>query len=458
MFDRLIALNRGQIVLLASLCLVVIGTVDWVTGPEIALSIFYLVPVALVAASVGKKAGLATALGAGAVWLGIEVATNHLSHPAIAYWNGAVRTGIFSIFAWIVALIADRTRELRSLNASLAKMVEERSAALRDQTALLESILNSIGEGVVVADAAGRVVKHNPAAERILGCSPAETDLAAPHPGHDHDPSLGQALRGVRLDAEEIHWPISGRWIALTARPVTDPLGSIKGGVVVFHDVTERRLLERQVAEASEREQRRLGEDLHDSVCQQLVSIAFAARLLADKLAESRPVESRDAAELVEMLNAAISQARQVARGLYLVGLEEDGLVAVIEEMAAQIRSRHQINCAFCSHTTTPVEDPVTARELFRIAQEAVANALKHGHPEHLQITLDADDQRILLCIENDGIPIPPKEARGDGMGLHLMRHRARLIGGTLTIDSSGPGGTEVVCEVPRWNPPLPTP
>jgi PAS domain-containing protein len=171
MFDRLIALNRGQIVLLASLCLVVIGTVDWVTGPEIALSIFYLVPVALVAASVGKKAGLATALGAGAVWLGIEVATNHLSHPAIAYWNGAVRTGIFSIFAWIVALIADRTRELRSLNASLAKMVEERSAALRDQTALLESILNSIGEGVVVADAAGRVVKHNPAAERILGCS-----------------------------------------------------------------------------------------------------------------------------------------------------------------------------------------------------------------------------------------------------------------------------------------------
>jgi PAS domain S-box-containing protein len=454
MFDRLTALNRGRILLVAGLCLGVVGAIDWITGPEIALSIFYLVPVALVAASVGKKAGLLTALAAGAIWLGIELSTNHLSHPAIAYWNGGVRTGIFSTFAWIVGLIADRTRELRSLNASLAKKVEERSAALRDQTALLESILNSIGEGVVVADAAGRVVKHNPAAERILGCSPVETDLAAPEPGHDDKPLLARALCGERLDGEEIHWRATGKWIALTGRPVTDSFGTIKGGVVVFRDVTERRFLERQVAEASEREQRRLGEDLHDSVCQQLVSIAFAARLLADKLAETRPVESRIATELVEMLNGAISQARQVARGLYLVGLEEDGLVAVIEGMAAQIRSRHRINCAFCSHTTAPVEDPVTARELFRIAQEAVANALKHGHPEHLQITLDADDQRILLCIENDGIPIPPEEARGDGMGLHLMRHRARLIGGTLTIDSSGPGGTEVVCEIPRWNTP----
>ena len=450
MIEQLTALPRLRLFLLAAIGIVVVGAIDLSTGPELAFSIFYLLPIALVAWSASISATLAVALTCGAVWLGIEIATHQLSHPAILYWNGAVRTGVFCIVGWMVALVAKRTRELHGLNDSLAQKVAERSAALRDQSELLESVLDSIGEGVVVADTAGRVVKSNPAARRILGAAPPDADRVTEP---ELEP-LRRALLGSPVDAEEVPWFADEnrppQWLALTGRPIAGGRSETKGAVVVVRDVTERRLLERQVAEASDREQRRLGADLHDGVCQQLVGVAFAARLLADKLAAAQPAESRAAAEIVALIDSALGQTRQVSRGLYLSGLESGGLAEALDELAEQVRQRNRLDCVCYTRLTSPVDDPVVCRELYRIAQEAVANALKHGRPRHLQLTLDSDERRILLCIENDGLPFPAAPPNGQGMGLQMMRHRARLLGGTLTLDSTGPAGTEVVCEVPR--------
>lgn len=458
MFAQLIALPKARLYWLASVLVVLIGALDWVTGPDVALSVFYLLPIALIAWSAGMGPGLTTALASGAVWLWVEVSTMKPSHPAIPYWNGFVRTSVFCIVGWTISLVANRTRALQALNGSLAQRVDERNAALRAQTDLLESILGSIGEGVVVADMSGKVIRSNSAACRILGMDPGTSEPGSADGSAGRWAPLESALLGDHVDGDEVTWrskddgPI--QWLVVTCRPVSMADGAQSGTVVVFRDITERRLLERQVAEVGEREQRRLGADLHDGVCQELVGIAFGARLLADSVAQSDPHAFKAANEILEQLNSAITHTREVARGLYLVGLEEDGLVAALDQLAARIRARHGIRCAVCSHSTEPVVDPVTARELFRIAQEAVANALKHGKPTHVQITLDVDENRILLCVENDGTPMAPEISRGTGMGLQMMRHRARLIGGTIGIDSSGPGGTEVVCEIPqRRNP-----
>jgi PAS domain S-box-containing protein len=449
MLDTLTSLSRPQRLALAAFSLAAVGVVDWMTGPELAFSVFYLIPVALLAWTESRWQGFAAALVAGGTWLLVEISTNHLSHPAIPYWNGTVRTAVFAVVAFTVSLAAERTRELRALNASLAQKVEDRSAALRRQTGLLESILDSIGEGVVVGDAAGRPIKFNPAARAILGMRAEDTVPA------DQPAVFLRALLGEPMDDAEIHWvrqdSPQDQWLVLTARPISQGGERMGGSVLVFRDVTERRHLERQVAETSEREQRRLGADLHDGVCQQLVGIAFAARILADKLSADRPDESRNAAEIADMLNAALAQTRTVARGLYLVELEDGGLVPALEELASQTRFRHRVDCAFDARVSRPVDDPAVSRELYRITQEAVANALKHGLPTRIRIGLEADHRSIRLRVSNDGQPVRPDAARdARGMGLHMMRHRARLIGGSFVFDGSAPDGAEVRCDVPR--------
>jgi signal transduction histidine kinase len=210
--------------------------------------------------------------------------------------------------------------------------------------------------------------------------------------------------------------------------------------------------LGRQVAEASDREQRRLGQDLHDGLCQHLVSTAFAARGLAAKLTDRSLPEAEDASEIAELLGASISQARDVARGLCLVPLEAGGLASALDELATHVRSQRHITCQFIEKASVQALEETVGANLFRIAQEAVNNAIKHAQARRITMTLSADPEQMRLDIEDDGAGFPQCRDSARGLGLHIMNYRARMIGAALTIASPPGGGTQVTCLLRRSN------
>src|SRR5438270_337155 len=157
----------------------------------------------------------------------------------------------------------------------------------------------------------------------------------------------------------------------------------------IARDITERKRLERELLDISNREQRRIGHDLHDGVCQQLAGIALMTSSLAEQLEEKRVPESAEVERITSLLNAVIDQTRGVARGLFPVRLEQNGLVSALEELAANASQLFQLECKFvCEHPPAFVENTI-ALHLYYIVQEAIANAAKHGRAKNVVITLD---------------------------------------------------------------------
>ena len=272
-------------------------------------------------------------------------------------------------------------------------------------------------------------------------------------PASRENPLL-RAVRGEAVDGAEMflrHASLpAGIWLSINSRPLVNQAGKTAGGVIVFSDISTRKSLERQIAEVSDREQRRLGEDLHDGLCQHLVSVAFAARKLAAKLAEQSKLEAEEATQIAELLGESIAQARAVARGLYLVPLEAGGLRSALEEFVMQVQSRHRLSCQFVERVSVPIVGEMVVTNLFRIAQEAVNNAIKHAQASQIAVTLSADREQIMLTIEDDGTGFQPGSEQSRGMGLHLMNYRARMLGAALHIEPRPGGGTVVSCSVRR--------
>jgi signal transduction histidine kinase len=265
-----------------------------------------------------------------------------------------------------------------------------------------------------------------------------------------------RAIRGEVIDGAEIFLRPSdsseGLWLAATGRPLIDEHGHIQGGVVVYRDMSARKQMEKQVAEISDREQRRIGQDLHDSLCQHLVSIAFAAELLRDKLERYRLPEAAQAEIIAEMVNEGVSQARDLARGLYPVRLEVDGLASALEELTATVQARNNISCHFSVEERVMIYDEVAGNNLYRIAQESINNALKHGHCRNISIALGAVDEEVILTIKDDGVGFPADVNSSAGMGLNIMNYRAKMIGALLDIRRGAGGGTIVLCSFRNQN------
>ena len=218
--------------------------------------------------------------------------------------------------------------------------------------------------------------------------------------------------------------------------------------LIAAKDLTERKRLEKQILEISEREQERIGQDLHDGLCQLLSGIKFKTTLLEQKLERRGLTEAREARGLERLLNTAIDQARNIARGLHPVDLEARGLMSALEELAATVSSVYSLSCV-CEHRPAVlVHDHVAASHLYRIAQEAINNAIKHGQASTIRIRLVAAQDRLSLTVRDNGIGLPARPKGKRGMGLSLMNYRARTIGAALTIQSGPSGGTVVKCSL----------
>ena len=214
----------------------------------------------------------------------------------------------------------------------------------------------------------------------------------------------------------------------------------------------ERQQLESALLGIAEQERRRLGDDLHDGLCQYLSGLVFMGRALAKTLAKQSLVEQAGEVErLSELIHQAVDQARSVAKGLHPVDVDAHGLAAALRELAA--RTNHEISCRLRCASSVPISDNVVALHLYRIAQEAVANAVKHANPSRIIINLGMHRNLLALSVRNDGGTLPDTFHQATGMGLRLMRYRADAIGGTFHIHGLRGGGTRVLCTLPMPQP-----
>jgi PAS domain S-box-containing protein len=228
---------------------------------------------------------------------------------------------------------------------------------------------------------------------------------------------------------------------------LSDLANDVAYGIANLRIRRERERLEREIVGSIEREQERIGRDLHDSLCQILVGAKFRSIYLARILSSKFPEGECEARALEELLNQTIEQSRDLARGLNPVRATADGLELALQRLAASIGNKNGPHC-FCRFPTpVKISDHEVAIHLYRIAQEAVQNAVKHALAKNISLSLVLQNGHLSLIVKDDGIGLPPN-LRGGGMGLDNMRARAGLIGGKLEIRRRKSGGTAVKCEL----------
>lgn len=210
----------------------------------------------------------------------------------------------------------------------------------------------------------------------------------------------------------------------------------------------EHRRIQHEILEISGREQRRIAQDLHDGVCQQLGAIAFLTKMLEEDLETKSPEHFHSAREISLHLKEAIGQTRSVAKGLLPVKLEENGLESALEELSASTSRVFRVQCNFECKDPAMLQDNKTAVHLYFIAHEAVSNAVKHAEPAHIWIHLERSTKGLILRIKNDGRAFAGVDSEHPGMGLHIMNYRAQTIGATLAFESNGQGGCQVICSL----------
>ena len=333
---------------------------------------------------------------------------------------------------------------------------------VRDAEERLRAILETAVEGIITIDELGIIESMNPAAERIFGYRAKEVaaknvNVLMPSPyREEHDTYVRNYVQTGKAKIIGIGREVVGQRKDGTTFPMDLAVSEVRlAGRRLFtgfvRDITERKKLEKEVLEISDQERRRLGQDLHDGLCQHLAGTELMSRVLEQKLSRRSKVDAARAGEIAGHVREAISQTRSLARGLSPVTLESEGLASALQELAANAEKVFNLNCQVETAPSFQARAlPLTVgTHLYRIAQEAVSNAWKHGKASEIRIRLDSGPEGVALRVIDNGRGLQPSEARGKGMGLRIMQYRASMIAGVLLFEANPGGGTMVTCSVP---------
>ena len=322
-----------------------------------------------------------------------------------------------------------------------------------------ETLLKTSPDTVIVSDLKGNIIETSQQAVHMFGYDSAE-ELHAQHgfgiiaPEHrqraitniKHFPKKGPSRNleyhflkkdGTRFTGE------------VNSTLVRDADGNPKGIITNIRDITDRKRLEKEIMEASSNEKRRIGQDLHDGLGQHLTGIALHMKALEQKLADGVPEEAALAGKILHLVSQAITQTRGLARGLCPVGLEEDGIASALQEMSSNVKEIFGIPCSFRHTRGTSISDNLVATNLYHIASEAVTNAVRHGKPSRISISLSDGNGRITLSVKDNGRGFTGTDEQMQGLGIRIMQYRSNLIDGTLEITRGQNGGTIVSCAFP---------
>ena len=357
--------------------------------------------------------------------------------------------------------LAEIDNALRETHA----VITEQAAGLRAREERYRLMVESLPAMVYIArdglidfmNSTGLRMLGKTSMEDVKGCSPYDFIASQYHEavkerirevfkGQVAAPALEEEI--TRDDGTSMH-------VEAVGSAFTDERGQALQ--VVMHDISERKAAEarrealgREITNASEREQRRIGQDLHDDICQRLAAVKMNMQDLEEKLAEHAPVLMDEADSIVDRLTDAIRITRGLARGLSPVDIEAGGLGMALAALVRSSRELLSIECELETPDDLPVLKPQVATELYRIAQEAISNAAKHGIARLVRVLLQETNEGLMLRVSNNGKAFDPAKTSTQGMGLAIMRYRAESIGASLEFEISPPDASVAVrCVLP---------
>jgi two-component system, LuxR family, sensor kinase FixL len=331
-------------------------------------------------------------------------------------------------------------------------------AALRDALMRLRSVVDTAADGIITIDERGIIDSINPAGARMLGYEPAEligknVSILMPSPhAEEHDGYLATYLRTgeahiIGIGRELLAKKKDGTTFPMRLAVSEMHLSGRRGFTGFISDLSDRRHLERQVLESATAEQRRIGQDLHDGVCQQLTAAGFALEMLRRKSERGEPFDAAHFEKVKRLLSESNQLLRQVAHGLQPVHFRPGGLPAALRDLAETISDRFEVACRARCAAGARIDDEIAADHLYRIAQEATGNAIRHGEADAVLIQLVVPPTGgLTLTVRDNGIGFAPGESPRGGMGLRIMKYRADAIGADFRILPRRRGRGAVVC------------
>ena len=398
-------------------------------------------------------------------------------------WRGEVwnrRKNGEDYVAWLsINQVRDEGGRISHHVASFSDITDRKQA----EEAQLRAVLEASPDAVILVAADGTIAYANCVCERLFGYTPSE--LSGLSVGVLVPPAVREAHEGYRNAFYRHPQPrpmASGLHLVTVRRdgselPVEISLSPIHMGdqllvIATVSDISQRvrdeaallrakdtaeellgraKMAERRIVDISEEARERIGQELHDDLGQDLTGVAFLSEVLFQRLrSEARP-EMQEAAAITELINKAVSKTRNLAQGLYPVELKEAGLQAMLDQVARNVESIYKVGCRLSFAEDCRIADFVTELNLFRIAQEAINNAVKHSGATQIELQMRRAENGRIFTITDNGCGIKPvgSDAKMRGLGMHIMQYRASLMGATLDIVSVGGQGTRVGISLP---------
>lgn len=385
-----------------------------------------------------------------------------LNQESIDRFNDALESGIDQCI--VESLYDEKRLDIRLAFAEkLAQdkirrnIIEEK---LRESEARYRSIVETTVDAIITINDDGLVRTFNKSAEKLFGYKTSEVigknvKMLMPEPyKSEHDDYIDNYLTSGHRKIIGIGREVTGRrkdgstfpmYLAVSEVNLRDQ--HVFTGII--RDISEQRRLEQEILRISEHERRRIGQDLHDGLGQMLTGIGLITKNIAQNLGKEEHPLAEEADEITNLIREADQYARELARGLVPVEFDSEGLTAALERLTTHAEKLFGIQCNFKFKGKLKLNDTTHVTHLYRIAQEAVSNAVKHGDASDVSIQLVVSKPHIRLMVEDNGTGFEENWDEKGGLGVRIMQFRAGLIGATLEISDSKKGGARVTCTIP---------
>lgn len=357
--------------------------------------------------------------------------------------------------------VRDKQRRLLGFSTMARDITDERRTIdmLARREHELQDLFDEASVGIVLTARDGRIIRANRAFCELLDRSPQQVIGLALADFHPDPEMISMMLRQLterhtlhNVSTELLTPGGASRHVLADANALWERRRFVHSRWFV-RDISRRKQLERELLELSERERRGFAQELHDGLGQQLGGVAYLANVLREKLTECNAPDAADATRIFSLVREAIEHTRRISRGLSPIRPEPEGLMIALRELAHQTAELFRVRCRFHCRKPVLMDDSTLAGHLFRVAQEAVNNALKHGKPRSISIRLSRARRNVTLAVADNGKGIGVLSPTRQGLGLHIMQYRAGLIRGSVTVQPRRGGGTEVICSAPGGEP-----
>lgn len=327
---------------------------------------------------------------------------------------------------------------------------------LRESEARARSILRTTVDAIITIDNRGIVKTFNKAAEHLFQFNSSEVigknvNVLMPQPyRREHDDYIGNYHSTGNRKIIGIGREVTGKRKDGSTFPMYLAVSEVNVNgqrlyTGIIRDITEQRRLEQEVLRISEHERHRIGQDLHDGLGQMLTGITLINRNIAASLIEESHPLAGDVDDITRLVKEADEYARNLSRNLIPVELDSRGLSAALTRMTENAERLFSIECELHNIKNIHFDDPTSLTHLYRIVQESTSNAVKHGNASKVKISMETDEIRLVLKIEDNGSGFSPDWDQQKGLGVRIMKFRSRLIGANLEIKESAMGGAAII-------------